>query len=177
MGKYENISLLSKCCCCIPLRTGSLILAVLGIIRGFAYFGLFAHFRQWSSIVMAILNLLSYGALLFGAFKYNARAVLICLILTLLAIILGVIFSILSIAYIEILIPELSSHCSEFFQTLVGQFGIVKQESCRQLKSTLIGTAAGPYIVGSLLNIYFWISNYGFYKELKEQSQKQEEDI
>ena len=123
---------------------------------------------------MAILNLLSYGALLFGALRYNGRAVLVCLILTVIAIIFGIIFSILSIAYIDILIPELSSNCSEFFQTLVGQFGIVEQESCRRLKSTLIGTTAGPYILGSILNIYFWISNYGFYKELKEGNQKNE---
>jgi len=153
--------MLSKCCCCIPLRTGSLILAILGILGGI---GMFAQSRgQWASIVQGIFYLLAYGSLLFGALKYNEKAVLISLVLTALSIALGIVITIISIANIESIVPQFANNCASIIDEL-HRIGL----TCDQFKSTTIGITAGTFIAASLLNVYFWICNYSFYKDLKE---------
>ena len=138
--------MLSKCCCCVPLRTGSLVIAIIGILGGL---GLLASSKgQWSSIVEGIFFLLPYAFLLFGALKYNDKAVLVCIVLTALSIIMGIVFGIIAIVNIDILIQNLDLSDSLRFRTIV--------------------TTAVKLFIVSLVNIYFWICNYSFYKELKE---------
>ena len=96
--------MLSKCCCCIPLRTGSLILAILGILGGI---GMFAQSRgEWASIIQGVFYLLAYGSLLYGALKYNEKAVLMSLACTALCIVLGIVICIIAIANIETITPS-----------------------------------------------------------------------
>ena len=153
--------MLSKCCCCIPLRTGSIILAILGILGGI---GSFATSRgQWPYIITGIFYLLSYGPLLYGALKYNEKAVLMSLACTAVSIFLGIVFTIIAIANIDTISPQLANNCAAIIDEL-NQMGL----TCDQFKATAVGVAAGTFIVGSFLNVYFWICNYSFYKELKE---------
>ena len=96
---------LSKCCCCVPLRTGSLVIAILGILGGL---GLLAFSKgqtsiRWPNIVEGIFVLLPYSFLLFGALKYNDKAVLVCVVLTALSIIIGIVFGIIAIVNIDFL--------------------------------------------------------------------------
>ena len=153
--------MLSKCCCCVPLRTGSIILAILGILGGIFAFAISRG--QWSSIVEGIFYLLSYGFLLFGAIKYNEKAVLVCLVLSAASIILGVVFCIIAIANIEMIAPKLANDCAAMIDEL-NKLGM----TCDQFKSTTIGIVAGTFIGSSLVSAYFWICNYSFYKQLKE---------
>ena len=153
--------MLSKCCCCVPLRTGSLILAILGILGGIFSFA--GSRGEWSSIIQGIFYLLSYGFLLFGAIKYNEKAVLVCLVLTAVSIIMGVVFCIIALANIEMIVPQLANNCAAMIDEL-DKLGM----TCDQLKSATIGISAGTFIAASLVNVYFWICNYSFYKELKE---------
>ena len=153
--------MLSKCCCCIPLRTGSIILAILGILGGI---GSFAQSRgQWTNIIQGIFLLLAYGSLLYGALKYNEKAVLISLVCIGLSIALGIVICIIAIANIETIVPELANNCAAIIDEL-HKTGI----TCDAWKSYTIGITAGVFITLSLLNVYFWICNYSFYKELKE---------
>ena len=148
--------MLSKCCCCVPLRTGSLVIAVLGILGALVFLALSKG--QWISIVDGIFFLLPYAFLLFGALKYNDNAVLVCVVLTALSIITGIGLGIIAIANIEIFVPQLANDCKalHFFV------------DCDNLRFRTIVTTAVKLIGGSLVNIYFWLCNYSFYKELTE---------
>ena len=150
--------MLSKCCCCVPLRNGSIVLAVLGILIGILIgIGSFAKSGGFGlHIIVAIFYLLAYGALLFGAIKYNDKAVLFNLVLTAIIIVLEIVGAIIVLSSIETFVPELASCLSHM------------PESCDQIKAAAVGTAAGICIVSSVLNGYFWVCNYSFYKELKE---------
>ena len=153
--------MLSKCCCCVPLRTGSLIMAILGILGGIGFFALSGG--EWAYIIQGIFYLLAYGPLLFGALKYNEKAVLVSLAITALSIAIGIIFCIIAIANIETIVPQFANDCASIIDELHRM-----NLTCDQYKSATIGIAAGSFIIGSLLNVYFWICNYSFYKELKE---------
>ena len=147
--------MLSKCCCCVPLRTGSIILAVLGILGGFANIG----GLTWYGILDGIFYLVGYGALLFGAIKYNQKAVLVNLVFTALLIVVSMVLFIIAIASLETLVPELRCKMpDESSQPSI---------TCGQATTMLyISTGAG-FLIGGLLNIYFWFCNYSFYLELK----------
>ena len=154
------VKMLSKCCCCVPLRTGSIILAILGIIGGIIT--LVSAGGQWVYIVNAIFNLIAYGALLLGALRSNDRAVLVNLVFTGLAIAMGIVFGIIVIASITTIVPEFHNNCA----AMASQ---IKQQNitCDQLKAATTGITAAVLFIGSALNTYFWICNYSFYLELK----------
>ena len=153
--------MLSKCCCCVPLRTGSLVIAILGILGGL---GLLAFSKgltgliRWPNIVEGIFVLLAYSFLLFGALKYNDKAVLVYVVLTALSIIIGIGFGIIAITNIEIVVPALANDCKALHSFV----------DCDNLRFRIIVTRAVKLFGVSLVNIYFWLCNYSFYKELKE---------
>ena len=155
--------MLSKCCCCVPLRNGSIVLAVLGILIGILIgIGSFAKSGGFGlHIIVAIFYLLAYGALLFGAIKYNDKAVLFNLVLTAILIVLGIVGASIVIATIQTLAPELDNNCAALAKKLAQE-----HITCDEMKSATIGTATGILIV-TFLQIYFWVCNYSFYKELK----------
>ena len=131
--------MLSKCCCCVELRTGSLVLGVLGLLGGV---GQFAQGSFWGNFLLGIFYLIAYGALLFGAIKYNPVAVLVNLICTIIIMVLGVIVAII---------------------LLVGSTQFTDSNQSGAVLSVGIG-----YLLGVALNAYFWVCNYSFYKELKQ---------
>ena len=139
--------MLSKCCCCIPLRTGSIVLAVFGLLGGIGSFAQTGG-MIWFNFTQGILYLNGYGALLFGAIKYNEKAVFVNLVLTANIILLGLIGGIIALANIEIVQP-----------LLAGELRIMAK----------IDAAAAGMVVSLLLNGYFWVCNYSFYKELKQE--------
>ena len=152
--------MLSKCCCCIPRRTGSIILGIVGILGGLCT--LFNSRGYWFYIMDAVVYLVAYGALLFGALKYNRIAVLINLVFTGIGIVLGVIFGIIAVSVVSTIMPELADNCVTI-QDQLGNSGL----TCDEFKTITIGTTACIFIVGSALNVYFWMCNYSFYQELK----------
>ena len=154
--------MLSKCCCCVPLRTGSLVIAVLGILGAL---GILASSKgQWPSIVEGIFFLLPYAFLLFGAIKYNDKAVLVCVVLTALSIIIGIVFGIIAIVKIEIINPLLANDCEAFDYASDFTFFL----DCDKEKFKARAITAAYLFVLSLVEVYFWICNFSFYKELKK---------
>ena len=152
--------MLAKCCCCVPLRTGSFILGVLGILSGIVT--LISSGGHWFYIVDAIFYLIAYGALLLGALKYNPQLVLINLVITALAIAIGIVFGIVAIAFVTAFVPDLKNNCATMHDEL-NELHI----NCDQFKAATIGTTAAVFFVASGFNVYFWICNMSYYKELK----------
>ena len=75
---------LGKCCCCVELRTGAIIIAVLGLI---ASFGSFQH-GVVIGIIFFVYGLVQNLCLLHGAIKYNRTTTLVYLIMEAIFIIL-----------------------------------------------------------------------------------------
>ena len=84
--------MLSKCCCCISLRTGSLIIAILGILGGIIFLGHSMTFHGFLILVVPV-----YGFLLYGAIERNEYAVLVWLLFNGVAIVLKIILGIIVI--------------------------------------------------------------------------------
>ena len=102
-------------------------------------------------IVSGLFYLISNGALLFGAIKNNAIAVLVNLVCTVFIIILAM----FSIYIIKIAIVSKNDPDQET------PLGVAIREMGYW---SMIAVA----IVGGLFSTYFWVCNYSFYKELKE---------
>jgi len=134
--------MLSKCCCCVPLRAGSIVLGILGILAGIAQFFIIQG-QPWANIVAGIFYLIAYGALVFGAIKYNAIAVMVNLVCTAIIIVVAIIASIM----ISAAIGSLNLHSNQ---------------------QSFLAWAVVANILGALLNAYFWVCTYSFYKEMKE---------
>ena len=135
----SQIPSLSYFCFCAPLRTGSLILAVLGILFGIIGFVPYDNLLLFN-VIQGIFYLNAYGALLFGAIKYNDKAVLVNLVLT----------------------PNI------IFLGIVGV--IYRGISLNTATGIVAGIVGGIVwgIVSAFVNGYFWVCNYSFYKELKK---------
>ena len=153
--------MLSKCCCCISLRTGSLIIAILGILGGIIFLGHSMTFHGFLILVVPV-----YGFLLYGAIERNEYAVLVWLLFNGVAIVLKIILGIIVIVGI-IFIANIDN-CSAVLEESKS-IGL-----CFQIQNAMehpVGLAiiVGIFIFGILLNIYFWICVYSFYKELKKE--------
>ena len=152
--------MLANCCCCVPLRTGSIILGVVGILGGIVT--LVSSGGHWFYIVDSIFYVIAYGALLLGALKYNQKLVLLNLVLSALGVAMGIIFGIVAICFVTAFVPELKNNCSTIQDQLIRT-----HITCEQFKGATIGTTAAVFFIASGLNMYFWICNMSFYKELK----------
>ena len=153
--------MLSKCCCCVPLRTGSIILGIIGILSGAGF--LLKGYTDWYYIIDGLLQIVAYGVLLFGAIKNNKTAVLVHLVASAINIVLSIVLGIVAIVRIDTLAPELANHCQSILEEL-RQMGL----DCEQFKAVVISTTAATFIGSGLISVYFWICIYSFYKELKK---------
>ena len=142
---------LNKCCCCVDLRTGAMIIAVLYIIGGFGLLG--KPPITWDTILTCITCVISGACLLFGAIKYNWTATLVNLV-----------FSAVGIASWIIVTVML----------LLVAFGLVSgQQMPNHQKNAFWTGSISAFITGVLLiavvfvKMYFWICVYSFYRNLK----------
>ena len=73
---------LSKCCCCIELRLGCMIIAVLGFIASCAFFAAISPWDDRDYLVVPgnVLGILGNLCLLFGAYNSHKTAVALYLI-------------------------------------------------------------------------------------------------
>ena len=151
--------MLSKCCCCISLRTGSIILSIIGILGGIGT--LIYYYGYWVYIVDAGVYLVAYGALLFGALKRNPTSVLVNLVLTGIGVVVGMILGIFALLVTPSFIPETSDNCARMEDQLDKM-----SLTCDQYKMIKIGSTVSIFLIASALNVYFWICNFSFYQEL-----------
>ena len=70
---------LNKCCCCVNLRTGAIVIAILGILGSFGQLHDKEHI--YIGIISVVVGVLANLFLLHGAIKYNKTTTLVYLIL------------------------------------------------------------------------------------------------
>ena len=88
----------TKCCCCVDLRSGAIVIAIFEILLGLT------HFRNiedniWASVIGAIVDSTAGACLLFGAIKYNQTTTIVYLVFFMIGIILYVIFAIMLLVF------------------------------------------------------------------------------
>lgn len=153
---------LGKCCCCVDLRTGAIIIAVLGLI---ASFGNFQHGVVMGSITL-VYGLISNLCLLHGAITYNRTTTLVFLIMDAIGII------ILLVSWILIIVAMASDEVSPCWKS---ENGDLKMEyagydavECSVVVAVLVATLVGVTIF-LVVSIYFWACVYGFFVDLKQR--------
>jgi len=182
-----------KCCCCLDLRTGAIVIAVLGIVGSF---GNLAFSTYWMMIGEIIWRLVVSFCLLFGAIKVNEIAVLIYLILNILQIIsefaVGIFFLVAGSALKVVsqddgfaVANTTSLHQDDGFTvgnatslyqddgfTVANTTSLHQDDGFTVASGTLVGIAAiigGVYIIlWACLDIYFFICVHSFYKKIKD---------
>lgn len=182
-----------KCCCCLDLRTGAIVIAVLGIVGSF---GNLAFSTYWMMIGEIIWRLVVSFCLLFGAIKVNEIAVLIYLILNILQIIsefaVGIFFLVAGSALKVVsqddgfaVANTTSVHQDDGFTvgnatslyqddgfTVANTTSLHQDDGFTVASGTLVGIAAiigGVYVIlWAFLDIYFFICVHSFYKNIKD---------
>jgi len=182
-----------KCCCCLDLRTGAIVIAVLGIVGSF---GNLAFSTYWMMIGEIIWRLVVSFCLLFGAIKVNEIAVLIYLILNILQIIsefaVGIFFLVAGSALKVVsqddgfaVANTTSLHQDDGFTvgnatslyqddgfTVANTTSLHQDDGFTVASGTLVGIAAiigGVYVIlWAFLDIYFFICVHSFYKKIKD---------
>ena len=76
---------LEKCCFCVDLRNGAIVIATLHMVAALGQLGTTAI--SWITIVDVLLGLIAGAVLLYGAIKYNTVAIIIHLVLALIEIV------------------------------------------------------------------------------------------
>ncbi len=138
---------LNKCCCCVDLRTGVMIIAVLDIIGGFALLG--KPPIDWDTIITCITVVIAGACLLFGAIKYNWTATLVNLVFSA----IGIVFWIIIVVMLFVAVGVQSS------KQMAGH-----QKNAFWTASIITGVLL---IAVVFVKIYFWVCVYSFYRNLK----------
>ena len=148
----------NKCCCCVDLRTGAIVIAILQLIGGAGCFGMGAS--EWQNILNGVVGLLAGVCLLVGAINYHQTATLVYLVLDMIAIVLvGVAMAVIIIGGATVTAsasgyPDLQDN--QGAQDVVTAFGAI-----------FITIFAIVYGLIALFYIYFWVCVFSFYKGLK----------
>ena len=164
--------MLSRCCFCFPLRTGSIILATLGVLCGIVIF--VAEFtltyelkHRWPNHVWSSWPVLSNGFLLYGALRYNKKAVLASLVCSGIYIIVSFVLSIYFVTEYEIIDTEFTNNCGATVDWLK-----LMTITCDQYNQYSLGLFVGGLTLFLLIGYYFWICNYSFYKHMEKRGQR-----
>jgi len=145
-----------KCCCCIDLRIGCIVIGAVGLILSFIFTGLNP---SWSGFLGLILAIIANGCLIFAA-AYTSGTVQIRSITTLVYMIL-ILINALIVLIGTILI------CVAWGQA--GQI-LSSQRYSTQDPGAIHGSFAASVIVGFvwiILDLYFALVAFSFYGELK----------
>ena len=94
------------------------------------------------------------------AIRYNNTAVCIYLSTGAILIVLGLIRIIMDNISIETLVPILADNCTQL-RTHYTNF------NCEDMKTATVRLSVGILLTCTALNVYSWICNYSFYKEIK----------
>ena len=152
--------MLSKCCCCVPLRSGCIALGVVGILVAFIYLDPIINQSAYIFILPLLVSLCSFGTLLIGAIVNNKTMVLVHSITYAMLMVLKVIFVIVAAVAFTTLMPVLND-CEELDMT-----GF---DDCEQYTSYTMVLFFIVSIIELLLDIYFWFCSFSFYLKLKKE--------
>ena len=130
--------ILEKCCFCVDLRNGAIVIATLHMVAAMGQF--VTILVNWLGIADIILGLIAGAVLLYGAIKNNTVAIIIHLVLALLEIVFLLATAITSFVAYDV--GEDSFH-------------------------TLALVSGGLIFVWAIIEIYFLVCVCSFYQQLK----------
>ena len=130
---------LTKCCFCIDLRVGAIIIALLEMVAAIGCIIVSSPF-PWYVIMFEVCGLIAGGCLLVGAISYHKIATTINLVLTTMSMVFYV------IAGIVLFVVTTGSH-----DPIGRSFNYV----------------GALFIILALINIYFWLCVFSFLRGLK----------
>ena len=134
---------LNKCCCCLSLRTGAILIAIFQIVIGLIpLIGLVT----WNTVVIAILCVASGKCLLYGTFTNHLPTIMMSLFTSMIVVVFYVVAVINSI----IVISGLDTNGPNF----------------AEIAAKDIAFGIGMMVL-SVVNTYFCICIYSFKNELK----------
>ena len=139
-----------KCCFCLDLRIGCMVIAIITIIEGLCT--LIRVPFTWYMTLVAITSTLSGALLLFGTIKNNITATTSYLVME----VFGIVAYMLATAFIFIESQTTSNSYHEL--------GLTKKAKETRVAGDLIGIL---FVFMVLLQIYFWICAFRFVKELR----------
>ena len=142
-----NMYQLKKCCCCVDLRTGAILMAIVEIIGGLGMFG--KSQLGWHDVLNNVFAIGAGVCLLFGAIKYHQLGTRVYLVLQMIAIVL------LGVAMLMAIIWATAAASA------------VSERHGLQGNEGGVATAVMIYGIFASLHIYFWLCVFSFYKGLK----------
>ena len=143
---------IKKCCFCLDLRTGCIVIAMLTILAGLST--LIRVPFTWYMIFAAVTGSLSGSLLLYGAIRSNITATTSYLVME----VIGIIAYLLATSFIFI---ETQISANEFYEN-----DLTKTAENTRMTGDLIGIL---FVFIILLHIYFWICGFRFLKQLRLQ--------
>ena len=141
------------CCFCVPLRTGCIVIAILGMMMSFSSIANIERSGIAVTIVSVVIGISVNGILLFGAIKNNSLAVLVHLILD--------IFYIVGCIIVWIIVVALVAKGGGASTTVSVAGAVSVPVGGLAIAVTILLSAL------IMLDIYFWIVTFSFYRELK----------
>jgi len=171
MGLRSSISCYNNCCfCCIPLRTGCIILAILGCIAG-GYQGVNAiqnlgDITSATGYVQVIINicyLVSAILLFVGAIKENGPLIIPYLVVVAIYIIVGIILAIVVFVGGGVVADKAITHA----KSQPGWNNDANDDVTEGL-AIAASVMAGILVTVALLNVHFWLVVYAYYEELRD---------
>ena len=164
---------LNKCCCCVNLRTGAIVIAILGILGSFGQLHDKEHI--YIGIISDVVGVLANLFLLHGAIKYNKTTTLVYLIFE-------AIFIIGYIVGMCLVIAALVDKQFKLGWDGTWDFPVVwNTEDLKILDGKIEDVGTCAVVVGYLtatlvviiiriaLVIYFWVCVYSFFGDFKKQ--------
>ena len=146
-----------KCCCCVDLRTGAIVMAILQLISGAGTFGMGA---EWQNILSGLVAIVAGVCLLFGAIKYHQMATLVYLVLDMISIVLVGVAMIVFATAGTVATVTVSDHPD--LQGNEDLQGVVQVGGAIAIVLVMI-----PFGIIAFFYIYFWVCAFSFYKGLK----------
>ena len=145
---------LDKCCCCIDLRIGAMVIAVLEIIGAglFFFFGLYGLF--------SIANIAAGLCFLFGAIKYNQVSVISSRVISMIATVFYTTVAIL----VFVGAVYYGSQRGQSKEEVDWQW---TEEEANSVTGYIFLGLGGIIVIAVLVRLYFWICVFSFLQRLK----------
>ena len=141
---------LKNCCCCLDLRIGCMVIAILQIFVGLGHLGRTPF--TWNVFLGATLGVACGVVLLYGTIKNNQTATTIYLVFAVIAIVVHVIAAILIFVAVKQVAKEMN------------EIGENTDATVTEKEGNIIGIVL---LIVALVEVYLWICVYSFLKEVK----------
>ena len=167
----------NKCCCCVDLRVGTQIIAILEIVIGLSGLGMGI---TWKSIVAVIIGVGSGACLMWSSWskyiviKYKKPGIIMYLVVSMIGIVIYVFAASFMFVGLNEGLRSINTRLEKNVTTLnvwgePEDMAKIKAETFEFLTGTVavIGVA---YLVVALVKLYFWICVYSFLKGVNRQA-------